>query len=331
MVPQQTQPSGGPGPDRVLEVSIIIVSFNTRKLVEDCLLSLERHLDGVLDYEAIVVDNASSDGTPAWLEGFARGRPRVRVRLSSVNTGFSGGNNLGFAMARGRYQLMLNSDAYLIDGSLAGAVAYLDAHPDLFALAGLLYDGEGRPGPSYGHFPSPWTLFRELARRRYGSLRAVCPGPEAPTRAVDFPCGAFYLIRSAMLRELGGMDEGFFVYFEETDLARRARDRGWGCVYHAPTRAVHLGGQSIQEVKSPGFTRMFYANWKRYLGKHHSALGALAVRAMLRAYFSLAAAAYRRRGNARATEFFRVHLACLGEGWRGEGLPKVGRGAGAKA
>ena len=317
MLPQQTQSLRDKRPAPVPDVSIIVVSFNTRKLVEDCLLSIERHLDGVVEYETIVVDNASSDGTPAWLEAFARGRSRLRLRLSPENRGFSGGNNMGFELARGRYQLLLNSDAYLIDASLAGALAYLDAHPGLFALAGLLYDGQGRPGPSYGHFPSPWTLFRELAVRRYGSLRAVCPDPSAPTREVDFPCGAYYLIRSGMLRELGGMDEAFFVYFEETDMARRARDKGWRCVYHAPTRAVHLGGQTIQEVKSPAFTRMFYANWKRYLGKHHSALGALAVRALLWAYFSLAAASHRRRGNARATEFCRTHLACLREGWKG--------------
>ena len=297
-------------------VSIIVVSYNTRQLVEDCLLSLERHLDGVIDYEAIVVDNASADGTPAWLSAFAKDRPRLRVRLSAENRGFSGGNNLGMEIARGRYQLLLNSDAYLIDASLAGAIAYLEGHPGVFALAGLLFDGAGKPGPSYGHFPSPGTLFRELTRKRFGSLRAVCPDPAAPTRPVDFPCGAFYLIRGSMLRELGGMDESFFVYFEETDLARRARDRGWTCVYHAPTRAVHLGGQSIQEVKNPAFTRMFYANWRRYLGKHHSAGGALAVRAMLWAFFSLAAWRHALRGNRRMADFFRIHRDCLKEGWK---------------
>lgn len=297
------------------DVSIVVVSFNTRQLVEDCLRSVEKHLDGVLAYEIIVVDNASKDGSPEWLTGFAEGRPRLRVLNLPVNTGFSGGNNAGFRIARGRNVLMLNSDAYLIDSSLKDAVAFLDSRPDLFSVAAMLLTGEGKPGASYGHFPGPGTLARELLAKRYASLRAVSPHPEEGTHAVDFPCGAYFLIRHSALREVGMMDEDFFVYFEETDLAMRARKKGYGSAYFAPAKAVHLGGQSIQEVRSPAFTRMYYANWKRYLRKHHGPIAMAAVRSMLEGYFLSAAWAHRLRGNAKMADFFRLHRQCLAEGW----------------
>lgn len=307
--------SGSSGSQRELDVSIVVVSFNTRQLVEDCLRSVEKHLDGVLEYEIIVVDNASKDGTPEWLPGFAQGRPRLRVINLPANTGFSGGNNAGFRIARGRNVLMLNSDAYLIDSSLKDAVAFLDSRPDLFSVGAMLLTGDGKPGASYGHFPGPGTLARELLAKRYSSLRAVSPDPEEGTHAVDFPCGAYYLMKHSALREVGMMDEAFFVYFEETDLAMRAHKKGYGSAYFAPAKAVHLGGQSIQEVRNPAFTGMFYANWKRYLRKHHGPVAVAAVRWMLGGYFLSAAWVHRMRGNGKTAEFFRLNRQCLAQGW----------------
>lgn len=298
-----------------VDLSIVVVSYNTRQLVEDCLLSVERHLDGRVDYELIVVDNASKDGTPAWLEGFVRGRPRLLVQCLADNLGFSGGNNRGIRMARGRNVLLLNSDAYLIDDSLVAALAYLDSREDVFSLAGMLLTGDGRPGPSYGHFPTARTLARELATKSFNRLRAVCPDPAEPTHEIDFPCGAYYLIKGRLLKEIGEMDESFFMYFEETDLAKRAAVRGYKSVYFAPAKAVHLGGQSTQEVKSLHLVRMYYANWRRFLRKHGGALDQVLVRAMLGGYFTLASLAHTARGNSGVAEFFRTHGKALKEGW----------------
>ena len=140
-------PARGGDSNPETDVSIVVVNYNTRKLLEDCLLSVEKHLDGVLDYELIVVDNASKDGSPEWLTGFAQGRPRVHALCKTENTGFSGGNNAGFRIARGRTVLMLNSDAYLIDSSLKEAVDYLDSRPRLFSVAALLLTGTASPEP----------------------------------------------------------------------------------------------------------------------------------------------------------------------------------------
>lgn len=301
-----------------MDVSVVIVSYNTRRLVEACLLSVERHLEGRLDYEVIVVDNDSRDGTPGWLDDFAKERPRLQVRHAGANLGFSGGNNVGIRLARGRHVLLLNSDAYLIDDSLIPALAYLDAHPDVFSLAGLLYLADGRsPGPSYGHFPTAGTLARELLGRRFGALRAVCPAPDEPTHDIDFPCGAYYLMNGRMLKELEGMDEGFFVYFEETDLAKRARDRGYRNVYFAPAKAVHLGGQSTNSAPTR-LTAMFYGNWRRYLRKHHGPLEAALVRGMLGGYFTSAGLYHALLGHGREVTHYRAHRQALADGWAGQ-------------
>jgi GT2 family glycosyltransferase len=300
-----------------LDLTIIVVSYNTRRLVEDCLRSVERHLEGRLDHEVIVVDNDSRDGTPEWLEGSAASMPRVRLLRAGANLGFSGGNNLGIRAARGRHVLLLNSDAYLVDDSLVEALAYLDAHPDVFALAGLLLLADGRPGPSYGHFPTPGTVARELFGRRFAALRAVCPAPGEPTHDIDFPCGAYYLMNGRLLKELGGLDEAFFMYYEETDLAMRARLKGYRNVYFAGAKAVHLGGQSTQEVKSAYLTRMFYANWRRFLLKHHGPWAAFLVRLQLTAYFALAGLSHSVRGDSRGAEFLRAHGRALADGWAG--------------
>lgn len=304
-----------------MDLSIIVVSYNTRQLVEDCLLSVERHLEDRLDYELIVVDNASKDGTPAWLEDFAKSRPRLKALCLQDNLGFSGGNNRGIRAARGRNVLLLNSDAYLIDDSLTAALGYLDSQADVFSLAGMLLTGEGEPGPSYGHFPTAGILARELAGKRFNRLRAVSPDPAEPTHDIDFPCGAYFLIKGSLLKEVGELDESFFMYFEETDLARRAMDRGYRNVYFAPAKAVHLGGKSTQEVKSLFLVRMFYANWRRYLRKHHGALDAALVRSMLGGYFLLASLAHSVRGNRKVAEYFRTHGKALAEGWTAAEAP----------
>lgn len=305
-----------------MDLSIIVVSYNTRQLVEDCLLSVERHLEGRLDYELIVVDNASKDGTPEWLVGFAKQRPRLVVQCLPDNLGFSGGNNRGIRAAAGRNVLLLNSDAYLIDDSLVAALAYLDSHADVFSLAGMLLTGDGRPGPSYGHFPTAGTLARELATKRFNKLRAVCPEPAEATHDIDFPCGAYFLIKGSLLKEIGELDESFFMYFEETDLAKRAMDMGYRNVYFAPAKAVHLGGQSTLEVKSLFLVRMFYSNWRRYLRKHHGWLDQILVRSMLGGYFRLASLAHAARGNSGVAEFFRTHRKALAEGWSAAGLAR---------
>lgn len=304
-------------------LSIIVVSYNTRELVEQCLLSVEKHLEGKLPFEVLVVDNASRDGTPQRLAEFAATRPWLKALPLGDNRGFSGGNNVGIREAKGRFVLLLNSDAYLIDDSVMAAIDHLQSRPDIFSLAGMLLDGDGRPGPSYGHFPTAATLARELALRSFNRLRAVCPKPEEPSHEIDFPCGAYFLMQGPLLKEIGELDESFFMYFEETDLARRARDRGYRNIYFAPARAVHLGGQSAKEVKSLFLTRMYYSNWRRYLQKHHGPWNTLLVRAMLDAYFLLAEAYGLARGKWQLARFHRDHRRALREGWAARAAPPV--------
>lgn len=295
----------------------MVVSYNTRKLVEDCILSIEAQLEGKTEYEIIVVDNASEDGTRPWLESFALDRKRLRIHLSPRNLGFSGGNNAAIPLITGRNVLLFNSDAYLLDDSPLKAMEYLDSHPGVGSLACMLLTGEGKPGPSYGHFPGPQTLGKEFFRFGYGRLRAVCPAPDAPTREIDFPCGAFFMMRSALFRELRGMDESFFLYFEETDLAKRIKDMGYKNVYFGKARAVHLGGQSTTKTPSIRSLRMYYGNWKRYLLKHHSAPSATAVGCALGLYFAVAGLIHSLLGNRDSAATCELHGRAMRDGWSG--------------
>lgn len=192
------------------ELSIIVVSYNTGALLEQFAEIVAAHLEGQIDYELIIVDNASTDGTPGWLETYARERLRVVPCLPGTNLGFSGGNNAGLRLARGRYILCLNSDAYLVDARVLAMIAHLDAHPEVGMGGCPLLDVAGRSGPAYGHFQTAGILALELITRRYNRLRAACPPPEEGTHTVDFPCGAFFLIKGDIVRRLGGMDERFF-------------------------------------------------------------------------------------------------------------------------
>jgi len=300
----------------MLELSIIVVSYNTRALVEQCAESVAAYLNGKIDYELIIVDNASTDGTPAWLSSYAEKHPRVIAHCSDANLGFSGGNNAGLKLASGRYVLYLNSDAYLLDDSVKGMIAYWDAHPEVGLGACLLLDGTGKSGPAYGCFPTAGVLAQEIFTRRYNRLRAVCPPLNEDTHAVDFPCGAFFLIKGDLVRKLGGMDESFFLYFEETDLAKRARDLGFLCHYIGGAKAVHLGGQSTQEVKSLRLVRMFYFNWRKYLLKHHGPLSARLARMMLGVFFRLEVAKSSLRGNVKMLAYFKSHRQAMAEGWK---------------
>lgn len=299
-----------------LDLSIIVVNYNTRRLTEECITSIERHLTGRIDFETILVDNASTDGTPEWLRGFAPDHPRLVPVYSPENLGFSGGNNAGLALATGRHILFLNSDAFLIDDSVVEMIAYLDANPRVGLGAAMLLTGDGKPGPSYGHFPTAGILAKELLFAGNTSLRAVCPPLDAGDFTVDFPCGAFFLIRGDLVKSLKGMDTAYFMYFEETDLARRARDLGFECRYFGNGRAVHLGGQSSREVKSLFLTRMFYTNWKRFLHKHHHPISAFLVRMMLGSYLMANLWKYRLKGDAQMITYFSSHLQALSEGWR---------------
>ena len=205
------------------------MSFNTKDILRECLESVERESDG-LQIETLVVDNHSSDGSAEMVENEF---PRVRVLRSSVNLGFGAANNLAIQAAGGRYVILLNSDAFLCPGSLRAAVNNMNLHPEV-ALAGARLAGRDFSWqPSARMFPSIFNdalvltgLAAKFPKSRFfGHFDRTWADPSEPAQ-VDWVPGAFSIVRTKVLEEVGLFDPRFFMYSEEVDLCRRIK-KGW--------------------------------------------------------------------------------------------------------
>ncbi len=232
-------------------VSIIVVNYNGRTLLGECLQSLQAQDYPRQRYEVIVVDNASTDQSVTFVR---RMFPWVRVLPLAENLGFAGGNNAGFAVARGEWLALLNSDAsaephWLRESVLAGqsspGIGGVAGHlvfrnqPNIVNSTGLELYSDGRAGD------------RDLRRNGYEINR---PGGE-----VFGGCGAGLLLRRAMIQQLGGFDADLFMYYEDLELSWRARRNGWRFVYAPAARVHHASGGSIG-VASPMQTRFVERN-----------------------------------------------------------------------
>ncbi|OQY20272.1 MAG: hypothetical protein B6I35_10690 [Anaerolineaceae bacterium 4572_32.2] len=264
------------------DLSIIIVNWNVRELLQSCLRSIRPSDE--FDLETIVVDNASADGS---VEMVRQEFPQVTLIANADNPGFTGGNNQGIAASRGRYILLLNPDTEVLDDALARMVAYMDAHPDVGVLGPMLLNSDGSVQSSRRRFPTPATAFVEstilqscFPRHRLLRDYYVLDKPDETIAKVDWVTGACILIRREALDQVGLLDDGFFMYSEELDWCRRARDVGWKIIYYPEARVLHYGGQSSEQVKAFQIIR-FNQSKIRYFRKHHGRLVAALLRAFL--------------------------------------------------
>jgi GT2 family glycosyltransferase len=235
------------------DVSIVIVSFNTRDVLRDCLRSVYREA-GSLRVQLIVVDNASTDGSVAMIE---QEFPDALLVQSEVNLGFGRANNLGFQSAGGRYIVLLNSDAFLTEGSLARAVEYMDATPGAGLGGGRLIGRDGSWQPSARKFPTVlddlFVLSGLAARfpqsRLFGRFDRTWANP-MDAADVDWVPGAFSILRAQALAIVGPFDPRFFLYYEEVDLCLRIKQKGYSIRYWPDIVIVHIGGESSRQVRS---------------------------------------------------------------------------------
>lgn len=240
-------PAQGEDPD----ISVIIVSYETRDLTDACVASVKRHAGG-LRVEIIVVDNCSTDGTAAALRA---AHPDIAVISSPVNGGFAYGNALGLAVARGAMILVLNPDTELRPDTLERAVAALRADPRLGVVGALVELPDGTIQNSTIRFPSlralafnvalPARLQRRLpwaGDQRYASLDRSRP------QRLDAVSGCFMLVKREVVDSVGGFDTRFFIYGEEVEWCRRIRRAGWEIEYRPDVRILHHGGASTSHM-----------------------------------------------------------------------------------
>ena len=240
------------------DVSIVIVSFNTCAVLRECLHSVYREA-GSLRVQVIVVDNASTDDSPKMV---GQEFPDVVLIRSEGNLGFGRANNLGFESAQGRFIVLLNSDAFLTEGSLERSIAHMDANPNVGLCGGRLTGRDGSWQPSARMFP---TVFNDLivlsgyaARfpqsRLFGRLDRTWAN-QGEAAEVDWVPGAYSMIRAAALAAVGPFDPRFFLYFEEVDLCMRIKQKGYSIWYWPDISVVHLGGESSRQIRSLELSR----------------------------------------------------------------------------
>lgn len=265
-------------PEKVPTISAIVVSYNSREMTLRCLRSLLADLGGIPS-EIFLVDNASSDGT---VEAVGAEFPQIKVIANGNNVGFGAANNQAMSQARGRYLLLLNSDAFPQGGAIESLVKYLEAHPKVAAVGPRLVHGDGSLQVSCFPFPTPLRAWLENLwlpkalphTSRLGDYRKWGHDSE---RIVDWVIGACLLVRREAYEQVGGFDERFFMYAEESDWQRRMRDAGWEIAFTPAAQVQHLGGGS-GAADRPKINRHFFQSLDYYELKHHGTLGLMALR-----------------------------------------------------
>lgn len=241
-----------------VDLSVLIVSWNTRDLLRACLLSVAQDLASApLAAEVFVVDNASTDDSVAML---AADFPWVRVVENRHNGGFAAGNNQALALAHGRFLLLLNPDTVVQPGSLAALVGFLDHHAQAGVVGARLLNADGTLQPSCS--PRP-TVGREVWRLFH--LDRIIPWADYPmqrwpldqAREVDVVQGAAFCVRQTVVDQVGVLNTDYFMYSEEVDWCYRIQRAGWK-IYWAPTAAViHYGGQSSRQAATSMFLQLY--------------------------------------------------------------------------
>jgi len=235
-----------------MDVTILIVNWNTRKLLQDCLQSIEYFLNGKVKYEVIVVDNGSTDGS---VDMVKNDFPSVIILANKENLGFVRANNQGAALARGRYILLLNSDTVLLDGGIKEIVFYMDTHADVGVATGrVLYPDQTFQRP-FRRFPH-WSgaVFRHTIQL----IAKVKPPFEKRFRLehldenikheVDWVCGAYMFVRKELVDRGKVFDKDIFMWSEDTLLCHNIRSRGYQVVYLPCAPIIHYAGESRNKV-----------------------------------------------------------------------------------
>jgi N-acetylglucosaminyl-diphospho-decaprenol L-rhamnosyltransferase len=260
-------------------LTTIIVSYNTRHLLDECLATLrtaEARLSGAT--RTVVVDNASRDGSA---EHLAARHPEVTLIRLPHNVGFGRANNAALPEVSSPYVLLLNTDAFMAPGALRAAIDHMAANPRCGVVGAHLLNRDGSSQPSARNFPTPWNVFVLYAGvgRWFPRTPGIDPAGWDPTRAgaCDWVPGCFFLIRKSVIDQVGLFDPLFFLYAEEVDLCLRVKQAGWEVHYEPGARVVHLGGES---AKSDGalstrlqIDALAIESSLLYFRKHHGRLG----------------------------------------------------------
>ena len=248
-----------------MKLSVVIVSYNVRELLTACIDSVVKAAEGI-DTEVFVVDNKSVDDT---IEIINRDYPWVHLINNKENLGFSKANNIAIRQAEGEYVLLLNPDTVVAEGTLRGAIEFMDLHPEAGGAGVRMHNADGTLAPeSRRAVPTPMVAARKMlgfTKRYYMSyLSWDEPGQ------IEVISGAFMLLRRKAIDQVGMLDEDFFMYGEDIDLSYRLLKGGWQNWY-LPLDIIHYKGQSTQKSDFR-YVHVFYQAMLIFFRKHYSHL-----------------------------------------------------------
>jgi GT2 family glycosyltransferase len=268
-----------------MKLSIVIVSYNTRELLVDCINSIEKNLNKY-SYEIIVVDNASADGSAVLL---GEKYPNIKLIENFYNAGFAKANNQGLAVSSGEYILLLNSDTVILGEALENLIAFMDTQPEA-AICGpkLLNSNMTLQLPCRRGFPRFVNSVSHFMRLDKLFPKSKVLGSYLMTymdssidHEVDAVSGACMLVRRNVLNTVGGLlDETYFMHFEDIDLCFRAKEHGYKVFYVHNSEVIHLKGQS-SKLRSEGVTRNFFDSALIYFKKNYIKENFIAYAAMV--------------------------------------------------
>lgn len=270
-----------------VDLSIIVLNYNTSLLLERCLSSIEKSEKNSFTYETIVVDNASKDGSPEMVK---KKFPWVKLIENPGNYGFTKGNNVGLKEAKGRYFLLLNSDTEVLPETFLKMIKFMDENKDVGLSTCRVELADGRLDPAcHRGFPTPWASLTYMAgleklfpkSKIFGQYHQTFKDLNKPHQ-IDAPTGAFSLVRREATEQVGHLDESYFMYGEDLDWAYRIKKSGWQIWYYPETKVTHFKKQSgrskeyMQEEKEEikkirkMTTKHFYDTMKTFYRKHYA-------------------------------------------------------------
>ena len=259
-----------------MKLSIVIINWNDKKVLPECLRSISNETKET-EYEVIISDNGSTDDS---LDYVRKNHPEVVIVENKENLGFSRGNNSGIAVARGEYVLILNPDTVILDRALDKFVSWADKHPEAAAFGCRVLNPDGSFQHSARPFPSVWRyLIAALYLRSLAFISSVFYSDTytgwdgMSEREIDWQSGCCVMFRNSILRKMHGFDASFFYQFEEVDLCFRIHKAGYKIIYSPKATIIHLGGQSVGRFPIR-FAIEIFRNRYRYFYKHYGLKGA---------------------------------------------------------
>jgi len=262
-----------------MKLSIIIVSYNSKKVLKECLTSIFGNLKNFA-YEVIVSDNGSTDGS---IEMIKKEFPRVRVIENNANIGFAAANNRALSLAKGEYVFYLNPDTVLLDENIIKLVNFMDAHSQAGACGPLVLNSDGtmqrqckRGWPtfrnSFFYYSGLWKLFPKSQKwKKFTGSYFCLDKPDDQICEVDQLSGAAMIVRRDILEKIGWMDEKYIMYWDDTDLCFRIKNLGFKIYYVPQAKITHYGGAGGAQLHA--FRNLWYFHkgacvfYRRYLAK----------------------------------------------------------------